>query len=184
MRCSEEYRSWVEEEKLKELKEEKENEKAKESLVTTSPVDLELKELKEEKKNEEAEESLVTTSLLDLDWGKELPAPTPSVAAPSTAMWKPWEENISVVNLSTVQKRKRKSPAAAARSRRRLQLRQEKKEMARLVPELRTTLVKRFAQQMRSTNLLSRLEGQHIDSGGLNVEALVEGGGGVICAVL
>ena len=35
-----EYRSWVEEEKLKELKEEKENEEAEESLVTTSPVDL------------------------------------------------------------------------------------------------------------------------------------------------
>ena len=58
-----EYRSWVEEEKLKELKEKK----AEESLVTTSPVDLELKELKEEKKNEEAEESLVTTSPEDLD---------------------------------------------------------------------------------------------------------------------
>ena len=54
---SEEYRSWVEEEKLKELKEKK------------------------------AEESLVTTSPLDLDWGKELPAPTPSVAAPSASMW-------------------------------------------------------------------------------------------------
>ena len=53
-----EYRSWVEEEKLKELKE------AEESLVTTSPVDL---ELKEEKENEEAEESLVTTSPEDLD---------------------------------------------------------------------------------------------------------------------
>ena len=60
---SEEYRSWVEEEKLKELKEKK----AEESLVTTSPVDLELKELKEEKKNEEAEESLVTASPEDLD---------------------------------------------------------------------------------------------------------------------
>ena len=56
-----EYRSWVEEEKLKELKEEKENEEAEESLVTTSPVDLKLKEY------EEAEESLVTTSPEDLD---------------------------------------------------------------------------------------------------------------------
>ena len=54
-----EYRSWVEEEKLKEIKEEKENEEAEESLVTTSPVDLELKE------DEEAEESLVTTSPVD-----------------------------------------------------------------------------------------------------------------------
>ena len=57
-----EYRSWVEEEKLKELKEEKENEEAEESLMTTSPVDLELEEL-----NEEAEESLVTTSPVDLE---------------------------------------------------------------------------------------------------------------------
>ena len=89
---------------LKELKEEKEIEEAEESLVTTSPVDLELKELKEEKKNEEAEESLVTSSPVDLDWGKELPAPTPSVAAPSTPMWRPWEENICVVNLSAMQR--------------------------------------------------------------------------------
>ena len=167
---SEEYRSWVEEEKLKELKEKK----AEESLVTTSLVDLDLKELKEEKKNEEAEESLVTSSPLDLDWGKELPAPIPSVAAPSTPMWRPWEENISIVNLSAVQKRKRKSPAAAARSRRRLQMWQEKKEMARLTPELRTT-PKKFAQQMRKTNLLTRMEGHRIDCGGSNVEALVEG---------
>ena len=35
-----EYRSWVEEEKLKELKEAKENEEVEERLVTTSPVDL------------------------------------------------------------------------------------------------------------------------------------------------
>ena len=56
-----EYRSWVEEEKLKEPKEKKENEEAEESLMTTSPVDLELKEY------EEAEESLVTTSPVDLD---------------------------------------------------------------------------------------------------------------------
>ena len=35
-----EYRSWVEEEKLKELKEAKQNEEVEESLVTTSPVDL------------------------------------------------------------------------------------------------------------------------------------------------
>ena len=36
---SEEYRSWWEVEKLKELKEKKENEKAEESLVTSSPLD-------------------------------------------------------------------------------------------------------------------------------------------------
>ena len=133
-----------------------------------------LKELKEEKEIDETKESLVTTSPLDLDWGKELPAPTPSVAAPSTSMWRPWEENVSSVNLSAVQKRKRKSPAAAARSWRRLQMWQEKKEMARLTLELRTT-PKKFAQQMRRTNLLTRMEGHHIDSGGSNVEALVEG---------
>ena len=46
-----------------------------------------LKELKEEKEIDETKESLVTTSPLDLDWGKELPAPTPSVAAPSASMW-------------------------------------------------------------------------------------------------
>ena len=133
-----------------------------------------LKELKEEKEIDETKESLVTTSPLDLDWGKELPAPTPSVAAPSASMWRPWEENVSSVNLSAVQKRKRKSPAAAARSWRRLQMWQEKKEMARLTPELRTT-PKKFAQQMRRTNLLTRMEGHHIDSGGSNAEALVEG---------
>ena len=119
-----------------------------------------------------AEESLVTSSPLDLDWGKELPAPTPSVAAPSTPMWRPWEENICVVNLSALQKRK--SPAAASRSRQRLQMWLEKKELARLMPELRTT-PSRFAQQMRSTNLLSRMEGHQIDSGGSYVEALAEG---------
>ena len=133
-----------------------------------------LKELKEEKEIDETKESLVTTSPLDLDWGKELPAPTPSVAAPSASMWRPWEENVSSVNLSAVQKRKRKSPAAAARSWRRLQMWQEKKEMARLTLELRTT-PKKFAQQMRRTNLLTRMGGHHIDSGGSNVEALVEG---------
>ena len=123
---------------------------------------------------DETKESLVTTSPLDLDWGKELPAPTPSEAAPSASMWRPWEENVSSVNLSAVQKRKRKSPAAAARSWRRLQMWQEKKEIARLTLELRTT-PKKFAQQMRRTNLLTRMEGHHIDSGGSNVEALVEG---------
>ena len=71
-------------------------------------------------------------------------------------------------------KRKRESPAAASRSRQRLQMWLEKKELARLMPELRTT-PSRFAQQMRSTNLLSRMEGHQIDSGGSYVEALAEG---------
>ena len=80
-----------------------------------------------------------------------------------------------MVDLSAaLQKRKRKSPAAASRSRQRLQMWLKKKELARLMPELRTT-PSRFAQQMRSTNLLSRMEGHQIDSGGSNVEALVEG---------
>ena len=83
---SEEYRSWVEEEKTKIRKEEKDNASAEESLDNT------------------------TASPLDRDWGKELPAPTPAVAAPSTPVWRPWEENSSVVNLSAVQKRKRRSP--------------------------------------------------------------------------
>ena len=145
-------------------------------MVNGDPLsfDLNLKEHKEEKENEETEESLVTASPLDLDWGKELPAPTSKVAAPSTPVWRPCEENISFVNLSALQKRKRKSPAAASRSRQRLQMWLEKKELARLMPELRTT-PSRFAQQMRSTNLLSRMEGHQIDSGGSYVEALAEG---------
>ena len=57
---------------------------------------------------------------------------------------------------------------------RRLEMWQEKNEMARLMPELRTSPL-RFAQQMRSTNLLSRMEGHQIDSGGSYVEALAEG---------
>ena len=71
-------------------------------MVTPSPLDLNLKEHKEEKENDETEESLVTASPLDLDWGKELPAPTSKVAAPSTPVWRPWEENISFVNLSAL----------------------------------------------------------------------------------
>ena len=141
-------------------------------MVTPSPLDLNLKEHKEEKENDETEESLVTASPLDLDWGKELPAPTSKVAAPSTPVWRPWEENISFVNLSALQKRK--SPAAASRSRQRLQMWLEKKELARLMPELWTT-PSRFAQQIRSTNLLSRMKGHQIDRGGSYVEALVEG---------
>ena len=86
-----------------------------------------------------------------------MPAPTPAVAAPSTPVWRPWEENSSVVNLSAVQKRKRRSPAAVARSRRRLKIWQEKKDMARLMPELRTTPLRKV-EQIRSANLLQRLD--------------------------
>ena len=95
-------------------------------------------------------------SPLDQNWGN-LPAPTPAVAAPSTPVWRPWEENSSVVNLSAVQKRKRRSPAAVARSRRRLKIWQEKKDMTRLMPELRTT-PSRKVEQIRSANLLQRLD--------------------------
>ena len=133
------------------------NEKAKESLefATNSPI---LDEEKE-KDNGNAMESLDNTaaSPLDQDWGKDLPAPTPAVAAPSTPLWRPWEENSSVVNLSAVQKRKRRSPAAAARSRRRLKIWQEKKDMARLMSELRTTPLRKV-EQIRSANLLQRLD--------------------------
>ena len=146
---SEEYRSWVEEEKTKIRKEEKDNGNAEESLDNT------------------------TASPLDRDWGKELPAPTPAVAAPSTPVWRPWEENNSVVNLSAVQKRKRRSPAAAARSRRRLQIWQEKKDMARLMSELRTTPLRKV-EQIRSANLLQRLDECINERKGSEVEALEE----------
>ena len=117
---------------------------------------------------------MVTNSPFDLDSGKELPAPTPIVAAPSTPVWRPWEENSSVVNLSAVQKRKRRSPAAAARSRRRLKIWQEKKDMARLMSELRTTPMRKV-EQIRSANLLQRLDKYHFDVEGLtNVETLEE----------
>ena len=138
-------------------------------------------EKNKESKSEKAKESLecVTTSpLLDPGWGKGLPAPTPTVAALSTPVWRPWEEEEDVVvNLSAaVQKRKRRSPAAAARSRRRLQQWQEKVDGNRLKSELRTTPL-RSAVQMRGTRLLGRLEGQgqgggiiHAGSGGSWVE--------------
>ena len=91
-----------EEQMKREEEEELKNEKAKESLefATNSPI---LDEEKE-KDNGNAEESLDNTaaSPLDQDWGKDLPAPTPAVAAPSTPVWRPWEENSSVVNLSAV----------------------------------------------------------------------------------
>ena len=146
-----------EEQMKREEEEELKNEKAKESLefATNSPI---LDEEKE-KDNGNAEESLDNTaaSPLDQDWGKDLPAPTPAVAAPSTPVWRPWEENSSVVNLSAVQKRKRRSPAAAARSRRRLKIWQEKKDVARLMSELRTTPLRKV-EQIRSANLLQRLD--------------------------
>ena len=133
------------------------------------PLWLVRREEEEEKKNKESKESLeclTTSPLLDPGWGKGLPAPTPTVAAPSTPVWRPWEEEEDVVvNLSAaVQKRKRRSPAAAARSRRRLQQWQEKVDGNRLKSELRTTPL-RSAVQMRGTRLLGRLEGQ--DGGGI-----------------
>ena len=130
---------------------------------------------KEEKDNGNAEESLDNTaaSPLDQDWGKDLPAPTPAVAAPSTPVWRPWEENSSVVNLSAVQKRKRRSPAAAARSRRRLKIWQEKKDMARLMSELRTTPMRKV-EQIRSANLFQRLDEYVNERKGSKVEALEE----------
>merc|ERR1712004_197596 len=108
---------WLVEREVEDLK--KEDEKKKEESLEcsfTSPILI---------LSESAEESLenTTTSPLDRDWGKELPAPSTAVAAPSTPVWRPWEENIPVVNLSAAkQKRKRRSPAAAHCSRRRLQL--------------------------------------------------------------
>ena len=128
---------WLVEREVEDLKKEdekkkKESEKMEESLEcsTTSPVLI---------LSESAEESLenTTTSPLDRDWGKELPAPSTAVAAPSTPVWRPWEENIPVDNLSAArQKRIRRSPAAADRRRRRLQIWQEKMDRARLTPEL------------------------------------------------
>ena len=164
----------VEDLKKEDEKKKKESEKMEESLEcsTTSPVLI---------LSESAEESLenTTTSPLDRDWGKELPAPSTAVAAPSTPVWGPWEEEEEeeeeVVNLSaSVQKRKRRSPAAGARSRRRLWRWQEKKDKARLVSELRTTPW-RPVKQIRSANLLERLDKYHFDVEGLtNVETLEE----------
>ena len=145
------------------------------------PLWLVRREEEEEKKNKESKESLeclTTSPLLDPGWGKGLPAPTPTVAAPSTPVWRPWEEEEDVVvNLSAaVQKRKRRSPAAAARSRRRFQQWQEKVDRSRLNSELRITPL-RSAVQMRGTRLLERLEGQ--EGGGIvnagSGESWVEG---------
>ena len=76
----------------------------------------------EGKDKENTEESLeiLPTSPLDPNWGKGLPAPSPVVAAPSTPMWRPWEEDVVIDLSAAVQKRKRRSPAAAARSQQRL----------------------------------------------------------------
>ena len=100
-------------------------------------------------------------------------------------MWRPWEEKDEeeVVNLSAaVQKRKRRSPAAAARSRQRLQQWKEKKnrsrlereqDMGRLISELRTTPLRKV-EQIRSANLLQRLDECINERKGSNVEALEE----------
>ena len=85
---SDEYRSWLEEEKQKMLKEEKGEEESKESSdVAASPLEEEEKEEKNKEKTEESLES-VPPSPLDPNWGKGLPAPTPVVAAPFTPMWR------------------------------------------------------------------------------------------------
>ena len=53
--------------------------------------------------SENAEESLenTTPSPLDRDWGKELPAPSTAVAAPSTPVWRPWEHPWAISFFST-----------------------------------------------------------------------------------
>ena len=113
-----------------------------------------------EEKKEKTEERLegITSSPLDPSWGKGLPAPSPTVAAPSTPVWRPWEE-CEVVNLSVVKKKKKKrrSPAAAARSRLRLRQWQEKVDSNRPFSGSRTT-PQRAVGQVRGTRLLGRLE--------------------------
>ena len=117
-----------------------------------------------EEKNGKTEESLegITSSPPDPSWGKGLPAPSPTtVAAPSTPLWRPWEE-CEVVNFSVVKKRKkRRSPAAAARSRFRLRQWQEKVDRNRPFSGSRTT-PQRPVGQVRGTRLLllGRLESQ------------------------
>ena len=115
-----------------------------------------------EEKNGKTEESLegITSSPLDPSWGKGLPAPSPTtVAAPSTPLWRPWEE-CEVVNLSVVKKRKkRRSPAAAARSQFRLRQWQEKVDKNRPFSGPRKT-PQRPVGQVRGTRLLGRLESQ------------------------
>ena len=98
----------------------------------------------EGKDKENTEESLeiLPTSPLDPNWGKGLPAPSPVVAAPSTPMWRPWEEDVVIDLSAAVQKRKRRSPAAEARSRLRLLEWQERRYRHRLQSELRTTPIR------------------------------------------
>ena len=122
------------------------------------------KRLSEE--TEKTKESLecLTASPLDPGWGKALPAPTPTVAAPSTPAWRPWEEEKQVVSLSVGERRKRRSPAAAARSRRRLWQWQEERDrnQNRLKSESRIT-PQRSVKQMRGTRLLDRLESRSFE---------------------
>ena len=106
---SDEYCCWLEEKKQKMLKEEKGEEESKESSdVAASPLEEEEKEEKNKEKTEESLES-VPTSPLDPNWGKGLPAPSPVVAAPSTPMWRPWEEDVVIDLSAAVQKRKRRT---------------------------------------------------------------------------
>ena len=171
---------WARHREDKWMLEDKNKENTEESLesLPTSPLEEQMKR-EEEEELKESLECATKSPILDCGWGKGLPAPTPTATAPSTpAMWRPWEEDNEeeeVVNLSaSVQKRKRRSPAAAARSRRRLQQWQEKKDKACLVSELRTTPW-RPVKQIRSANLLERLDKYHFDVEGLtNVETLEE----------
>ena len=110
----------------------------------------------EGKDKENTEESLeiLPTSPLDPNWGKGLPAPSPVVAAPSTPMWRPWEEDVVIDLSAAVQKRKRRSPAAEARSRLRLLEWQERRYRHRL--QLRTTPIRSI--EMTKARLINRLE--------------------------
>ena len=136
----------------------------------------ELKRITGEENSKKAEESLdcVTTSPFDSNWGIGLPAPTPTVAVPSTPLWRPWAEEHEAVNFSLVKRKKRRSPAAAARSQLRLQQWQERVDKNRLDSELRSTPL-RSVEKMRGTRLLGRLESQeggeiHTGAGGCWVE--------------
>ena len=153
---SDEYCCWLEEKKQKMLKEEKGEEESKESSDgAASPLEEEEKEEKNKEKTEESLES-VPTSPLDPNWGKGLPAPSPVVAAPSTPMWRPWEEDVVIDLSAAVQKRKRRSPAAEARSRLRLLEWQERRYRHRLQSELRTTPIRSI--EMTKARLINRLE--------------------------
>ena len=113
--------------------------------------------------------------ILLLGGGKGLPAPTPVVAAPSTPMWRPWEEKDVVVNLSAaMQKRKRRSPAAEARSRQRLLQWQEKRDRHCLQSELRTTPIRSI--ETTKTRLIKRLEiqAEDLEDSGAEGDGVVE----------